>query len=76
MGLRLAVWTLGMFLANPAFAGSAFDEDVVQFAPVAPVRGGETTTVHLLALDADGAPRLGLSALAIGGGGKAGQLTE
>jgi hypothetical protein len=63
-------------LASSAWAGSAFDEDVTRFAPVPPVRGGETVRVHVQVLDADGAGRTGLGATPIGGGGRAAEWTE
>lgn len=59
-----------------AWAGEAFDSDLVRFAPVPPVRGGETVRVRLLALDADGNPRAGLGATPIGGGGRAANWTD
>ncbi len=71
-------WRVGLLIGFPAvaWAGETFDEEVVFFAPVGPVRGGETVVVHLLALDADGAPRTGAGGIAIAGGGTASTVRE
>ncbi|MCB9672849.1 MAG: Ig-like domain-containing protein [Alphaproteobacteria bacterium] len=75
MSRWLGAWVLAL-APSAAFGGEAFDEDIVRFAPVAPVAGGETTRIHVLALDAEGNPRTGLGATAIGAGGRAGDLQE